>query len=89
MRALQAEGHEPEDILIIRWRELSSPRPANTTPAADCVLIAEVEFDDWSEPVAQRLSGAMALARQKLGLLASARAAKLIAAHLAEASPRG
>ena len=76
LRALQAEDHAREDILVIRWSELPERGAENATPTAGCVLITEVDFNDWSESVAQRLSGAMALARHKLGLLASARAAK-------------
>ena len=50
--------------------------------AADCVVLTEVDFDDWSEDARTRLFVALTRARLKLALVASERAAELIEERL-------
>lgn len=51
--------------------------------AADCVVITEIDFDDWTDDVRRRLFVALTRARLKVTLVASARAARAIEARLA------
>ncbi|MEN9317031.1 MAG: hypothetical protein RIS35_3424, partial [Pseudomonadota bacterium] len=50
--------------------------------AADCVVITEIDFDDWTEDVRRRLFVGLTRARLKVALVASARAAELICERL-------
>ena len=51
--------------------------------AADCIVIAEIDFGEWTDDVRRRLFVALTRARLKVALVASARAARLIEARLA------
>jgi hypothetical protein len=51
--------------------------------AADCIVIAEIDFDEWTDDVCRRLFVALTRARLKVALVASARAARRIEARLA------
>ena len=50
--------------------------------AADCLVITEVDFDDWTEDARTRLFVALTRARLKVALVASQRATELIEARL-------
>ncbi|MCM5571099.1 NERD domain-containing protein/DEAD/DEAH box helicase [Burkholderiaceae bacterium FT117] len=50
--------------------------------AADCVVITEIDFDDWTDDVRRRLFVALTRARLKVALVASARAAQAISERL-------
>lgn len=54
--------------------------------AADCVVITEVDFDEWTEEVRRRLFVAMTRARLRVVLVASARAEGLILDRIGAAS---
>jgi hypothetical protein len=50
--------------------------------AADCVVITEIDFDDWTDDVRRRLFVALTRARLKVALVASERATRAIADRL-------
>ncbi|TXL64872.1 nuclease-related domain-containing DEAD/DEAH box helicase [Zeimonas arvi] len=55
--------------------------------AADCVVITEIDFDDWSDDVRRRLFVALTRARLKVALVASERAAQAIEGRLGGQPP--
>lgn len=50
--------------------------------AADCVVITEIDFDEWTDEVRRRLFVALTRARLKLALVLSERAASLVEERL-------
>lgn len=50
--------------------------------AADCVVITEIDFDEWTDEVRRRLFVALTRARLKLALVLSERAAALVEERL-------
>lgn len=50
--------------------------------AADCVVITEIDFDDWTDDVRRRLFVGLTRARLNVALVADATATALIEARL-------
>ena len=55
--------------------------------AADCVVITEIDFDDWTDDVRRRLFVALTRARLKVALVASERATRAIEGRLGGQPP--